>query len=172
MPHIVLIGLKSCGKSSVGVALARTLDLKFIDTDTELENLYLQQNNNKLTFQEIYKKVGKDEFRELEQIAIKNICNNNDNLVIATGGGSMLDQVNIETLKANGKIIYLAASYDLLLKRWQQKPPSFVTSNNIKQQLREYYDHRAPLYQKMAEYIIEIEGKEPLTIVTEIISAL
>ena len=69
--HIVLVGLKSCGKSSVGTVLAAHMNYDYLDTDQVLEALYLEQTGRAHQFPEIYQLIGERAFRDLERQAIK-----------------------------------------------------------------------------------------------------
>ena len=99
MSNIVLIGMPGCGKSTVGVILAKTLGIGFVDTD-----LIIQQNEKRL-LQEIIDNDGIEKFLDCEAKAVLSF--EGDNFVVATGGSVIFREEAINHLKKNGKIIYL-----------------------------------------------------------------
>ena len=91
-PSIILIGMKSSGKTTIGRILARKLGLRFTDVDAEVERLHFEQTGERLRFREIFKKHGKDHFRHLETAALRALsaAQNERPIVLATGGGTSL----------------------------------------------------------------------------------
>ncbi len=169
--HIILIGLRDSGKSSVGQALASLLKIEFIDTDSVLEALYYDKTGNKRNFKEIHIDLGEKEFRSLENIAIRSIDTSNQ-LIIATGGGSILNPDNVSLLKALGVVIFLDASHETLLARWRRDPPTFVTVPTIEQDLKKYYAYRKPICKKMADMTVDVNNKSINEIVSSIVEKL
>ena len=98
--NIILTGLRGSGKSTIGKLIAEKLKWKFIDLDIEIE----KSANSKI--KEIVETQGWEYFRTLESNMVKKISKR-DKLVIATGGGTIIDPSNEKLLKKNGKIIYL-----------------------------------------------------------------
>ncbi len=109
MNNIILIGMPASGKSTIGVVLAKTLGMNFIDTD-----LIIQNNEDKL-LQDIIDENGLETFLEAEQRAILSLdCKNT---VIATGGSAVLLEQAMNHLQSLGKIFYLHVDCDILEKR-------------------------------------------------------
>ena len=108
--NIVLVGFMATGKSMVGRAVAKKLGRKFIDIDEEIVR------NSKMSISEIFKKYGEDRFRALESEAIEKFSSEK-RLVIATGGGALIREENVDRLKKNGVLICLTASPEVILKR-------------------------------------------------------
>ncbi|MEG1820424.1 MAG: shikimate kinase, partial [Oscillospiraceae bacterium] len=109
MNNIILIGMPASGKSTIGVVLAKTLGMDFIDTD-----LIIQSNEHKL-LQNIIDTQGLDAFLEAEQKAILSL--NCENTVVATGGSAVLCESAMNYLKSIGKVIYLYVECNVLEKR-------------------------------------------------------
>jgi shikimate kinase len=170
--HISLIGLKSCGKSSLGKILAPKLSLPYVDTDTAIEELYATEYKQQLNFAAIYQTVGPVKFRRLEEQAISDILTDKNPCLIATGGSSLLNKNNLDSLCKNSFIIYLEASKQTLAKRWRQSPPSFINADNIDQELDEYYSKRASLYKNTANITINVDDKTIINLADEIIKAI
>lgn len=170
--NITLVGLRSAGKSTIGKALATKLNLKFIDADIAVEQLYYKQTGALIQFRELHEKIGATKFRQLVSVAIKDLCTNNQNILIAAGGGSLLEQANVDYFKSCSKIVFLDASYELLLERWEQHPPKFIMQNNIVQELRDYYNHRRPLFNSLADVCVSVDNKTIQEIACEIVERL
>ena len=108
--NIILTGPMGSGKSIIGKLLAKKLNYTFIDTDDLIES------NEDISINEIFNKKGESYFRKLEN----NICkelSSKKNLVIATGGGIVLNPENIKYLRKNGIIVNLKSSVDTLWNR-------------------------------------------------------
>src|SRR3989338_2165166 len=103
---IILIGMKGCGKSTVGKLLAEKLNIPFIELDDELEKVHFQTKKYKLTFREIYQKYFQKYFRDLESSVLIRIAveQENKNFVLACGGGTPLNPKNQKILIKLGKI--------------------------------------------------------------------
>lgn len=138
--NIVLIGMPSSGKSTIGKLLAYKLNKKFIDTDSLIIN---KINSDIASFINTF---GEEKFREIEFEVIKEISKEND-LVIATGGGAILNKDNVNYLKQNGKLIFidrdinllacnenrpLTKTYELLKKRYEERYPLYNNVCDIK----------------------------------------
>ncbi len=107
---IALIGFMGVGKTTVGKALAKKLSREFIELDSVIE-----QHAGK-TIPDIFQQDGEIAFRELE-IAITKEISQRERVVIACGGGIVLNQINIERLRQKSRIVYLTASPAVIQKR-------------------------------------------------------
>lgn len=105
--NIILVGMPGCGKSTIGKLLAEKLDYKFCDLDE-----YVVQKE-KMSIDEMFLR-GEEYFRDKESEAVRDACNFNKT-VIATGGGVITRQENIENLKKNGFIIFLDRPIDEII---------------------------------------------------------
>ena len=162
MKNIVLTGFMGTGKTAVGRELARLLDMKLIDVDTEIEV------SREMTVNEIFKEFGEPVFREIETDMIKEVSRNNQ-VIISTGGGAVLKQENMETLRETGIIVCLMASPETILRRTgstDDRPLLHV--ENPLEKIRQLMDFRKPYYEK-ADIVIATEGKTPLQIAEEIV---
>ncbi len=139
--NFVLIGMPGCGKTTIGKALAKKLGKDFIDTDEEIVK------KEGMSIPEIFKTRGEKVFREIESRVIAEISAN-QGLVIATGGGAVLNSRNIDLLKGNGKVVFLDKDIDDIVTT-SDRP---LSSN--KQDLQKRYDERYDIYVSSADYII------------------
>ncbi|MCJ7596112.1 MAG: shikimate kinase, partial [Desulfobacterales bacterium] len=115
--NIVLIGYRCSGKTTAGKALARRLRRDFLDTDALIER------RAGCSIEEIVSKEGWDHFRKLEKRVVRE-TSNIDNMVIATGGGAVVDEENVKNLKRNGWIVWLDGTPEVLRKRMVQEERS------------------------------------------------
>ncbi len=155
---IFLIGLPSSGKSTLGRLLAKQLNWQFVDTDD-----VIMANNQGREIYEIFKR-GELYFRSCEHNALKQAIRNYDNAIISTGGGICDTESNIKLLRENGLNIYLKVSVKELFKRCQKTRPwmklSDLEAKNIK---------RSPLYEKVADRIIDCTDLKKQCIVDRIV---
>ena len=108
--NIILTGFMGCGKSTVGKMLAKELKYDFVDTDQLIEK------RCGLSIQEIFAAKGESAFRDMES-NIANELSEKEGLIIATGGGMMLNPTNINALRANGLVFCLVATPEEILAR-------------------------------------------------------
>lgn len=161
--NIVLIGMPGAGKSTIGVILAKTLKMPFIDTD-----LLIQQEEDMLLQDIIYSR-GIEGFLAAEEKVITKIKVQNH--VIATGGSVVYSKAAVTHLKNSGKLVYLKLSYDEIEKRIQN-----ITTRGIamtkNQSLVELYEERIPLYERYADTTVDCSGKNTEKVIEEIKSKI
>ena len=146
--NLVLIGMPGCGKSTVGVLLAKALQMDFVDTDIVLQ----QQQGKKL--QEIIDQVGNDAFLKMEEDCVRSLeC---DQTVVATGGSVVYGKEAMRRLHENGLVVYIRLPYEEIERRLSNLATRGVTLKKG-QTLRNLYDERIPLYEAEADYIFEPE---------------
>ena len=168
MENIVLIGMSGSGKSTVGQYIARKLNIDFLDTDDIIVS------NTEKSIEYIFSHYGEIYFRELEKLVI-NSLGQRGNMVIATGGGIVLNSDNLEKLKNNGIIFLLQGSVETLYKNINfqnsindQRP--LLKQGDLKVELERMYNNREELYLKSGDYKISIDNKTINEIGNEIIS--
>lgn len=145
--NIVLIGMPSCGKTTVGKELAKKTNRKLYDIDKEIVKII------KMPISDFFKSYGEEKFREVESEVIAKISKETS-LIISTGGGSILKDLNVKNLKQNGKLYFLDRSLDLLITT-KSRP---LSSN--KSDLKKRYNERYPLYNKVSD--VRLNGNEPI----------
>lgn len=159
MNNIILIGMPGCGKSTVGVVLAKALGMKFIDSD-----LVIQETENRL-LSEIIAKDGLESFLKTEERINSTI--NAFNCVIATGGSAVYGNEAIKHFKSIGKIVYIKLPYEEIVSRLGDLSARGVAIKDG-QTLRDLYEERVPLYESCADYVIDAYGKDIKQIVSEL----
>ena len=163
--NIVLIGFMGSGKSSVGKILSQLMNKNFLDMDE-----YIQQNS-KMTIQEIFHDLGESFFRAKEHHLVKEL-DSESNLVIATGGGVVLDQRNMDLLSKRGIIVYLKCDFDTIVQRikTENNRPLFTLENLA--EFEHVFASRIHLYEESAHFTIDVKGKSIELIATEIAQVL
>ena len=144
--NIVLIGMPSCGKSTISIELNKRLNKAVYDSDTEIEKII------NTTISNFIKSNGETNFRNIESSVIENLSKQNG-LIISTGGGVILRMENMINLKQNGLIIFIDRSLELLTPT-STRP---LTSNIF--DLKKKYNERIGLYRKYADIIIKNDSK-------------
>jgi len=109
--HLVLIGLMGAGKTTVGRECARRLSRPFVDTD-DLVTAAAQ-----MSVEQIFAEAGEAAFRKLEHDVVADVCASPEPLVVACGGGAVLDPENRRALRATGVVVWLRAPAATLAAR-------------------------------------------------------
>lgn len=160
MRNIVLIGMPACGKSTIGVLLAKSLGSIFIDTD-----LIIQRREGRL-LQEIIDADGLDAFCAAEERAILSVAEES-NAVIATGGSAVYSRAAMEHLKQHGTVYYLSLPEKEIERRLYN-----ITSRGIAMRrgetIEEVFARRRALYEEYCDVKLECGGKSMEKIVAEI----
>jgi len=166
MKNIVLIGFMGTGKSTVGRLLAQRMGSKFVDTDKEIEEI------TGLTAAQLINKHGIIRFRSEESLVVKKLAEQTG-LVIATGGGTLLDPENRRLLAINGVFIHLLASVDAIYQRvkGKKKDRPLLAKGDLKEQITKLLKERQDLYQE-ADFTIDTDQTSLEKVVEEICSKL
>lgn len=160
MKNIVLTGFMGTGKTTVGRLLARKLGRRFLDTDEMIE----EKENRRIV--DIFAQDGEAYFRAVERQAVSK-ASELPNCVIATGGGVVLDQRNMERLRENGVIVNLHAPLELILERTGGGGRPLL-DDQTRDQVAKRMEERAPYYNDN-DFRIEVEGKSPMAVADSII---
>lgn len=163
MSNIVLIGMPACGKSTVGVILAKTIGKNFVDTD-----LLIQEKENDL-LQNLINEKGNDYFQKVEAELLAEL--DAGNAVISTGGSAIYYKEAMENLSRNGIIVYLELSLDTIHTRLDNISTRGITMAPG-DTIEDLYHYRIPLYEKYADVIINGEEKDVEQVVSDIIEAV
>lgn len=147
MKNVVLIGMPGCGKSTVGVVLAKSLGFGFIDTDL----LICEKYGKKL--QDIIDEKGIDEFLEIEGETGASL--NCQNAVVATGGSMAMSKKAMEHLKKIGTVVYI----DVAPKELERRITNMKTRGIVfrpGERFQDIYNVRTPLYKKYADLTVTV----------------
>jgi shikimate kinase len=160
--NVYLIGPMGSGKTAVGRRLAGLLDKRFFDSDTEIE----KRTGVDIRF--IFEKEGEARFREREREAIAELTALT-NVVVATGGGAVLDAGTRERLGSTGTVIYLQASVDDQLRRTQPtRNRPLLLNEDPRIVLERLMSVRGPLYEEIADVRVETTGRQVRAVAADI----
>jgi len=144
--NIVLIGMPSCGKTTIGQLIANKMKRTFVDTDEKI------RTDSGMDLTDIIKNNGEPFFRTLETAAVKQI-GKATGIVIATGGGIVTKNENFHPLKQNSLIFYLQRPLDKLIS--DGRPLS-----STKEKIAALFEVRSPLYESLADYKVNSDNLE------------
>lgn len=147
--NVYLIGLMGAGKTSVGRVLAKRFRKAFYDSDQEIES------RTGVRVPVIFEIEGEAGFRRREAAVLADLTSLND-IVLATGGGAVLDPVTRRLLNSTGTVIYLRAEpNDLWLRTRHDRNRPLLQGENPLKRLIELRDQRDPLYRETAHLIVD-----------------
>ncbi|HZR34721.1 MAG TPA: shikimate kinase AroK [Nevskia sp.] len=159
---IFLIGPMGAGKTTVGRRLAAARGLDFADSDQEVE----ARTGVNIAF--IFEKEGEAGFRRRERQAIADLTLRRG-LVLATGGGAILDPENRQCLAARGFVVYLHASIEQQLARTERTDTRpLLQGGNRRETLERLFLTRDPLYREIADLVLHTDGRNARTLAREI----
>lgn len=157
MNNLILIGMPACGKTTV----AKLHGKKVFDTDAYIESIHGN-------ISDIFANHGEEYFRELETEAIRKICSN-EGCIISTGGGAVLRDENVRLFKQSGEIVYLRTKIETLLKRLEGDTSRPLLMGDRRERLTALFNARAPIYERVADIIIDTDGLTPEEVLDKII---
>ena len=148
--NIVLIGMPTCGKTTIGKELADKLGKTFVDVDALIEE------EIQMPISEFLNKDNEKDFRDIEEKIVERIAKMN-NLIISTGGGVIKRQVNIERLKKNGVVVFIDRDVNLLM------PASDRPLSSNLNDLKKLYNERYEIYKIAADIVVKNNTKKEET---------
>jgi shikimate kinase len=161
-PNIFLIGPMGSGKSAVGRHLARMLRFTFYDSDADIE----AKTGVDISF--IFEKEGEAGFRLREKESIERLTRL-DSIVLATGGGAVIDDDNRRVLAERGVVAYLETSIDQQLERTRHaRHRPLLNDTDPEQKLRELMVRRTALYAEIAQITVSTNGRRVQLVAEEI----
>jgi shikimate kinase len=154
------------GKSTVGKQLARQLARQFVDSDHEIERRI------GMPIKAYFDRHGEDSFRDLEQSVIAELAQQEEG-ILATGGGAVLRAENRRALAAGGPVIYLRSTPEELFRRLRHdsQRPLLQVADPLRR-LRDLFRDRDPLYRETAQFVIETGRPTVPTLVNMILMQL
>ena len=148
--NIALIGFMGAGKTTIAEALAKKMNREFIELDSLIEL------NAGKAIPDIFTQDGESVFREIE-IKVTEEISQDRNMVIACGGGIVLNRINIDRLKKESLVIYLSVSPKVLFQRLtdtKNRRP-LLNGKDLETTISELLEYRKPLYEAAADIIID-----------------
>ena len=164
--NIFLVGPMGAGKSTIGRHLADELHLEFYDSDQEIE----RRTGADITW--IFDLEGEEGFRKREENVINDLTDK-QGIVLATGGGSIMTKAVRNRLSARGIGVYLQTTIDKQGARTQRdKRRPLLQKDDPEQVLRELAEKRNPLYEEVADYVVDTDDQSARAVANQIISKI
>ena len=170
--NIYLIGYRATGKTTIGRRLAEKMDLCFIDSDALIEETLSMPISGIVVMH------GWEGFRQMESAAISALSGK-EGLIVATGGGVVLDPDNVARLRQTGTVVWLDASPATIVSRMAsdpataaQRPPLTQNAPSIADEVHETLQHRRPLYRDAAHIHITTDNTTTEALCDHILSLL
>jgi shikimate kinase len=163
---LYLVGPMGAGKTTIGRLLAETLHIPFYDVDREIEEC------SGVDIPWIFDKEGEQGFRDRETTMLKTLSEGG-RCVISTGGGAVLREENRRIMAAQGQVIYLCTSVEEQIRRTaRDRKRPLLQQGNPQETLRNLMAERAPLYEALADFTLQTDGRSPRSVVQELCSQL
>jgi shikimate kinase len=163
---LILIGMMGAGKTTIGRELAKRRGVRFVDCDHEIIA------RTGVTIPTIFEIEGEIGFRRRETQVIDELTRESD-LIIATGGGAVLDEKNREMLMQRGIVIYLNVAPQILWERTRHdRNRPLLNVENPRARIEELYAIRDPLYRQVADIVVDGGRCNPNSMVRQIEKAL
>lgn len=161
--NLILCGMPGVGKTTVGRKIAELSARRWYDTDDVIVERF-----GKIS--EIFACRGEAYFRKIETETTRELSAM-DGLVISVGGGLVLKAENVDLLRANGKIVYLRASLSTLASRLKAdgERPLLSGAEALSDKLKTMMQSRTPVYESVADFALDIDGKTPEYVAREIL---
>jgi len=165
--NIYLIGPPAAGKTSIGRELARLLGMEFYDSDMEIE----KRAGADITW--IYDIEGEEGFRSRERKVIEELTKLRG-ILLATGGGAIIDAFNRDRLSACGAVVYLSVSVDAQIARTEKDRRRPILQGDIdkREVLTEILTERQHLYEQIADITVNTDKRNVRSVVQEIMQKL
>jgi len=164
--NIFLVGPMGAGKSTIGRHLADELHLEFYDSDQEIE----RRTGADIAW--IFDLEGEEGFRKREENVINELTDK-QGIVLATGGGSVVSKTIRNRLSARGIVVYLQTTIDKQVARTQRdKRRPLLQNDDPEQVLRDLADERNPMYEEIADYVVETDDQSARAVANQIINKI
>jgi shikimate kinase len=175
--NVVLIGMKHCGKSTVGRGLAARWGCSFHDVDPMIEAHHACDTGQNLTVREIFERHGEIHFHRVEGHVVCELYLKLDRpgsrAVVSLGGRTALNKLVCELLRAIGPVVYLQVAPDVIFQRIEQSGiPPFLDREDPAGDFEALYQRRHPRYEQLADVTVDINGLEPEAAVDKLERAL
>jgi shikimate dehydrogenase len=163
--NIVLCGMMGSGKTTVANELAKLYNLEKVDTDQLITERYG-------VISQIFDKHGEKYFRDIETRISQEVASKYNNAVISLGGGCVLRAQNVEYLRSTGRLFFLRASLDTLVNRVEDDGTRPLLKGCVRDKMETLLEVRTPIYERVADYIIDTDNLTPCEIAEKIMSLI
>jgi shikimate kinase len=160
--RVLLIGMMGAGKSTVGTALAERLGWAYCDSDTQV------QRRTGMTVPEIFAARGEVAFRQEEAAALADAVASDHPVVVSVAGGAVLDPKNRDRIRAAGMVVWLRADVATLAARVGDGAGRPLLGADPRAALERLYRERRPLYEELADVVVDVDRQPVGQVVQEI----
>lgn len=164
--RVLLVGMMGSGKTTIGKELARRLGWPYLDSDTMVEA------HTGRTVPEIFDEQGEAAFRAEEARALAEAVTSDGPAVVAVAGGAVLDPDNRRRLAAGGTVVWLRADVETLTRRVGDGRGRPLLAPDPAAALRRLSVERRPLYEQVADVVVDVDHRSPRQVVDDIVAAL
>lgn len=162
---VALAGFMGTGKSRIGWELSRRLQLTFIDTDRVIERVSCMRVS------EIFELYGEQVFRDYEAEIVRR-CTRLDEVVVSTGGGTVVRAENREALLERGPVVVLEASPDTIFRRTRRHKRPMLETSDPHARIRALLAQRQSAYDAVESVRVSTDGRDSRDVVEEIVEKL
>ncbi len=162
---VAMTGFMGTGKSRIGWELSRRLSLTFIDTDRVIERVSCMR------VADIFELYGEATFRDYETEVVRR-CIRLDDVVISTGGGTVMREQNRVLLRSRGPVVGLTASPETVYRRTRRNRRPLLEQGDPEERIRRLMDERRPAYEGIASFVVSTDGRQSPDVVDEIVERL
>lgn len=162
--NIILVGMPGSGKTTVARELKKITGFRVVDTDALIVEKHGEIN-------EIFRTLGEKTFRDYESEIIAEACKLSG-AIISTGGGSVLREENASLMKNCGKIVYLRASVETILKRTATDNSRPLLAGEKRKNIERLLSAREEIYSDCADIAVDTDGLSPKEIASKITELL
>ncbi len=162
MKNIILIGMKSSGKSRLSSQIAEHVHLTLLQVDDGIGQQYETEHHQHLSNRQIVEQHGQDFFREMESAVLQRMSvEHHSDVVVDCGGGLPMRKANQVILKNMGTILWLKLDPEINFERIMRKgiPSIFADKDNPRASFRQLIEERFPIYQQLADHILNIQNE-------------
>jgi shikimate kinase len=164
--HIFIVGMMGSGKTTIGRLLAKRLGWRHLDSDEQVGR------DTGQTVPEIFAQRGEPAFRAAEARALAAAAVADTPTVVSVAGGAVLDPDNRHVLRRGGVVVWLRAPVETLAQRVGDGAGRPLLGDDPAAALRHLYAERRPVYQDLAQAVVDVDGVDVRTVVDRVLAAL
>jgi shikimate kinase len=164
--HVFIIGMMGCGKTTVGRLVAERLGWRHLDSDEQVGRETGQ------TIPEILAHRGEAAFRAAEARALAAAAVSDTPTVVSVAGGAVLDPDNRHVLRRGGVVVWLRARMETLAQRVGDGAGRPLLGDDPGAALRRLYAQRRPVYEELAQVVVDVDRLEPATVADRVLAGL
>ncbi len=162
---VAMAGFMGTGKSRIGWELSRRLQLTFIDTDRVIERV------SGMRIAEVFEFYGESVFRDYETEVVRR-CVRLDEVVVSTGGGTVMRAENRALLRSRGPVVVLSAGPETVFRRTRRHRRPMLEEGDPQERIRQLMAARQAAYDDVAAIRVSTDGRDSEDVVEEIVAAL